>query len=81
MLLLDEPTNNLDLDAIRALGEALKGYEGAIVLACHDVSFVKDTCDVVYHIAKGAINRLEGGADQYQDMVRSSVLRQRAALS
>jgi ATPase subunit of ABC transporter with duplicated ATPase domains len=35
-LLLDEPTNHLDLEAIIALGEGLRSYEGNIICVSHD---------------------------------------------
>ena len=41
LLLLDEPTNNLDLVSVRRLGEALAAYRGALVVASHDVPFLR----------------------------------------
>ena len=78
LLLLDEPTNNLDLDAVAALGEALKHYQGAVLLVSHDLTFVAETCgDSLYHISKGELIRLEGGIVQYQSIVQAAVARQR----
>lgn len=42
LLLLDEPTNNLDLASVRQLRAALAGYAGALVVASHDVAFLRD---------------------------------------
>ena len=41
LLLLDEPTNNLDLASVRQLTQALAGYRGALVVASHDVPFLR----------------------------------------
>ncbi|MFE3767479.1 ABC-F family ATP-binding cassette domain-containing protein [Streptomyces sp. NPDC059104] len=41
LLMLDEPTNNLDLASVRQLAGALEAYEGALVVASHDVPFLE----------------------------------------
>ncbi|MGW1770799.1 ABC-F family ATP-binding cassette domain-containing protein [Streptomyces sp. NPDC002104] len=41
LLMLDEPTNNLDLGSVRQLTDALDSYEGALVVASHDVPFLE----------------------------------------
>ena len=50
LLLLDEPTNNLDMDSISTLKSALKTYQGAYIIASHDMNFVKDICMDIYHV-------------------------------
>jgi ATPase subunit of ABC transporter with duplicated ATPase domains len=39
-LLLDEPTNSLDLASVRQLSQALACYQGALLVASHDVPFL-----------------------------------------
>lgn len=39
--MLDEPTNNLDLASVRQLGAALESYQGALLVASHDVPFLE----------------------------------------
>ncbi|MBJ7907011.1 ABC-F family ATP-binding cassette domain-containing protein [Streptomyces sp. DSM 110735] len=40
LLLLDEPTNNLDMASVRRLTSALDSYEGALLIASHDLPFL-----------------------------------------
>jgi ATPase subunit of ABC transporter with duplicated ATPase domains len=42
LLLLDEPTNNLDPPSRTAVGAALRGWKGAMILVSHDVEFVTE---------------------------------------
>jgi ATPase subunit of ABC transporter with duplicated ATPase domains len=41
LLLLDEPTNNLDLASVRQLATALASYRGALLVASHDLPFLR----------------------------------------
>ncbi|WP_107644964.1 ATP-binding cassette domain-containing protein, partial [Streptomyces sp. Ru87] len=41
LLLLDEPTNNLDMSGVERLTAALESYRGALVVAGHDLPFLR----------------------------------------
>ena len=42
LLLLDEPTNNLDPPSREAVGAALSGWGGAMIIVSHDPDFVRE---------------------------------------
>ncbi|MFF8035736.1 ABC-F family ATP-binding cassette domain-containing protein [Streptomyces sp. NPDC016626] len=41
LLMLDEPTNNLDMASVRQLTTALGSYQGALIVASHDLPFLE----------------------------------------
>jgi ATP-binding cassette, subfamily F, member 3 len=82
LLLLDEPTNNLDLDAVHALQEAIVNYAGSCIIASHDMAFVSACATTnVYHLRASVLTRLEGGVEEYKQVVKASVNKQKRSRS
>jgi ATPase subunit of ABC transporter with duplicated ATPase domains len=50
VLVLDEPTNHLDLEAIDALIEGLRAFEGTVVFVSHDRHFVSSLATRILEI-------------------------------
>lgn len=50
VLVLDEPTNHLDLQTVEALGEALKEFEGSVVVTSHDRRLLREVCQDFYSV-------------------------------
>lgn len=66
ILVLDEPTNFLDEEHINWLVKYLQEYENAFVLVSHDIDFINNTCNVVYHLENGELNRYKGNYDEFE---------------
>ncbi|MFN7133771.1 MAG: ABC-F family ATP-binding cassette domain-containing protein, partial [Myxococcales bacterium] len=59
-MLLDEPTNHLDLESILWLEEFLKGYEGAVLMTCHDREFMNRIVTKILEIDGGELTTYGG---------------------
>ena len=57
ILILDEPTNYLDEEHITWLTRYLQEYENSFILVSHDIPFINNTCNVIYHMENGELNR------------------------
>ncbi len=58
LLLLDEPTNNLDPPSRQAIGQALAGWPGTMVVVSHDTSFVNEiAADDALMLPEGTFQR------------------------
>ena len=67
VLVLDEPTNHLDLEAIEALVEALKEFDGSLVFVSHDRWFVSELATRIIEITRDGINDFPGTYEEYLD--------------
>ncbi len=65
LLILDEPTNHLDIKSREVLLDALKRYEGTLLIVSHDRFFLKEITKRVFEIDHGKITVYEGNYDYY----------------
>lgn len=64
-LILDEPTNHLDITSSQALEQALKLYEGTLLIVSHDRYFMNRLADrIVYLRPEGSIT-VDGNYDDF----------------
>ena len=66
VLILDEPTNHMDVEAIQALNNALKAYEGTLIFVSHDREFVSTLANRILEIKDKKMHVYEGSYDEYQ---------------
>ena len=74
-LVLDEPTNHLDMTSREILLEALKDFEGTVLLVSHDRFFLKALSNRTFHVNEGKVQVFEGG---YSEFVNSEQGNKRA---
>ncbi|MBN1233079.1 MAG: ABC-F family ATP-binding cassette domain-containing protein [Candidatus Coatesbacteria bacterium] len=72
-LILDEPTNHLDLESKDILTDALKEYEGALVVVSHDRYFLKKFANKVWAITSSGLNVFQFGYDDYYEEIHSEL--------
>jgi ABC-type Mn2+/Zn2+ transport system ATPase subunit len=63
VLIFDEPTNHLDLESIEALRDAIKAYDGTVLLVSHNRWFVSHLAERVLEILPEEVRMHEGGYD------------------
>ena len=56
ILILDEPTNYLDRDSLGALADAIKIYEGGIIMITHNDEFCRQLCPERWVLEAGRLN-------------------------
>ena len=65
MLVMDEPTNHLDIKSKNVLKEALKNFEGTLILVSHDRDFLQNLTDTVYEFRNHKIREYLGDINYY----------------
>ncbi|HGD3171445.1 TPA: ABC-F family ATP-binding cassette domain-containing protein [Streptococcus agalactiae] len=68
ILLLDEPTNYLDAEHIDWLKRYLQNYENAFVLISHDIPFLNDVINIVYHVENQDLVRYSGDYTNFESV-------------
>jgi ATPase subunit of ABC transporter with duplicated ATPase domains len=80
VLVLDEPTNHLDLEAIEALVEGLRAYDGTLIFVSHDRWFVSQLATRIFEISPKGINDFRGTYEEYLERLGDDHLDAEAVL-
>lgn len=76
VLVMDEPTNHLDIKSKNVLKEALKSFEGTLILVSHDRDFLQGLCNKVYEFKDRKIKEYLGDIDFYLDQRQIATMRE-----
>lgn len=67
LLALDEPTNHMDIRSKDVLKQALKNFDGTLVVVSHDRDFLDGLVDKMYEFRDGKVKEHLGGIQDFLD--------------
>lgn len=76
LLILDEPTNHLDMRTKDILKEALRKFEGTVIVVSHDRDFLTGLADKVYEFADQKIKEYLGGVADFLEAKKIACFRE-----
>ncbi|MFT4544775.1 MAG: ATP-binding cassette subfamily F protein 3 [Bacteroidia bacterium] len=65
LLVLDEPTNHLDMNSKDVLKQALKNYDGAMIIVSHDRDFLSGLTEKIYEFKEQGVKQHIGGVYEF----------------
>ncbi len=65
LLILDEPTNHLDMKTKDILKQAIKEFNGTVIVVSHDREFLNGLVDKVYEFGGGKVRECLGGIYEF----------------
>lgn len=65
LLILDEPTNHLDMDTKDILKQAIKEFNGTVIVVSHDREFLDGLVEKVYEFGGGKVKECLGGIYEF----------------
>ena len=69
LLLLDEPTNHLDITSKEVLEDALRHYDGSVMIVSHDRYFMSQVANTIFAFSDKTMKRHDCDYHDYMDMV------------
>lgn len=73
ILLLDEPTNHLDVDAVNGLAEAIRCFQGGLVLVSHDFRLIDQVANEIWVCQDQTVKKFDGTIHQYKEKLAKKV--------
>ncbi|KAG5961055.1 hypothetical protein E4U58_004421 [Claviceps cyperi] len=69
ILVLDEPSNHLDIEAMDALADALRAFQGGVLMVSHDVTMLQLVCTSLWVCDKGTVEKFDGDVQAYKKKI------------
>lgn len=76
VLIMDEPTNHLDMLSKNVLKNALKAFEGTLILVSHDRDFLQGLVERVYEFREHQVKEFLGGIEYYLEQKKYTSFRE-----
>ena len=76
LLILDEPTNHLDMKTKDILNQAIKDFNGTVIVVSHDREFLDGLVEKVYEFGGGKVRECIGGIYEFLESKRLDSLQQ-----
>ena len=76
LLILDEPTNHLDMKTKDILKQAIKDFDGTVIVVSHDRDFLDGLVQKVYEFSNGEVRECLGGIYEFLEKKKLSSLRE-----
>ncbi|XP_064457982.1 ATP-binding cassette sub-family F member 1-like isoform X5 [Ornithodoros turicata] len=73
VLILDEPTNNLDIESIDALADAIRDFEGGVIIVSHDERLIRETNCQLWVVEHKGIEEIDGDFEDYRKELLESL--------
>jgi len=73
ILLLDEPTNNLDIECIDSLAEAIKAFDGGVVLVSHDFRLIDQVSKEIWVCDNKMVKPWKSDIRDYKEYLKKSL--------
>lgn len=70
LLILDEPTNHLDMKTKDILKQAIKDFDGTVIVVSHDREFLDGLVEKVYEFGGGKVRECLGGIYEFLEKKR-----------
>ncbi len=74
LLILDEPTNHLDMKTKDILKQAIKDFDGTVIVVSHDREFLDGLVEKVYEFGGGKVRECLGGIYEFLEKKRIATL-------